>query len=112
MDEVCSHFPEEHHAFWKRPAHYQSVEGETFHELQKRAVETVLKIMKENRGHTVLLVSHGAFIKTVLAFFEGRPLDKLWEPPLAGNLAHSIIEERNSGQYEIVLYCDQEWAKA
>ncbi|MCK5879798.1 MAG: histidine phosphatase family protein, partial [Holophagae bacterium] len=76
---------------------------------QARAVTAVRGILKDNQGQTILLVTHGAFIKVVLAFFEGRDFDNLWEPPSVDNLAHSIIEEKNNGNYEIVLYNNKKW---
>lgn len=36
-EEVCRRFPVEYQAFWERPNHYQTVDGETFHELHPRA---------------------------------------------------------------------------
>lgn len=109
MKEVSNLFPVEYQAFWGQPGAYQSVDGETFHELQARAVEAVVRIMEDNRGHTILLVSHAAFIKTTLAYFERRPFDRIWEPPVAENLSHSIIVEREPQSYEIALYCDKKW---
>jgi len=104
-EEVRRRFPAEYQAFWEHPEQYQSVDGETFHELQARAVEAILGILKDNRGHTVLLVSHGAFIKATLCFFEGRPLHTLWEPPFPENLSHSIIAEGDSRRWEVMLHC-------
>ena len=108
-DDVRNRFPEEHNAFWKCPGLYKSVGGENFHELQARAVTAVRGILKDHQGQTILLVTHGAFIKVVLAFFEGRDFDNLWEAPSVDNLAHSIIEEKNNGNYEIVLYSNKKW---
>jgi probable phosphoglycerate mutase len=49
--------------------------GESMREVQQRAVEAVLDINERHLGKTVLLVSHGDVIRSVLLFALGMPLD-------------------------------------
>ena len=49
--------------------------GESMREVQQRAVEAVLDINERHLGETVVLVSHGDVIRSVLLFALGMPLD-------------------------------------
>ena len=103
-EDIQNKYPQEYENFWKFPDDYQSVQGETFVELQQRAVAAVLKIFKDNKDCNILLVSHCTFIKVTLAYFEGRPIEKIWKPPFVENGSHSIIEENTNREYKVVLY--------
>ncbi len=69
--------PEEYINFWYYPDRYHLKGGETYRDLQKRVVEEIQNIFDENRGKTILVVSHWIAIKTAIAFFLGKPLKKL-----------------------------------
>ena len=49
--------------------------GESMREVQQRAVEAVLDISERHLGETVVLVSHGDVIRSLLLFALGMPLD-------------------------------------
>ena len=85
-----------------------NVEGaETFHALQRRALAAVEIILNDCAGMEIALVSHGAWIKSVLSHYEGRPISRFWEPPRMHNCCHSIIEvSGDSGEPRIVRYAD------
>ncbi|MDF1832801.1 MAG: histidine phosphatase family protein [Porticoccaceae bacterium] len=94
-------------AFRNTP-HVFNVEGaETFHVLQRRALNAVETILNDCSGMEVALVSHGVWIKSVLSHYEGRPLSRFWEPPRMHNCCHSIIEvSEDSGEPRIIRYAD------
>jgi phosphoserine phosphatase len=102
-DVKLSH-PESHGHFWEDPPRFILDGAETFHDLQARAVSVVDKIARENEGKTVLIVSHGAFIKALLTYYEGRHLRDFWEPPYMTNCSHSVIERGSEGDVVICQY--------
>ncbi len=66
------------------------------------------RLLKGSRGlkvQTVLIVSHGVATKTLMAYFEGRPLEKLWDPPVMEPTALNVIEAAPDA-YHIVMYAD------
>ena len=70
-----------------------AVEGaESYVELQRRGVEAIERIVAEAAATVVLVVSHGALIKTVLAHYAGHPLATLSELPPLPNCSRSTIE--------------------
>ena len=70
-----------------------AVDGaEGYPELQRRGVAAIERIVDERAADVVLVVSHGALIKTVLAHYAGRPLTDLRALPSLANCARSVIE--------------------
>lgn len=108
-DELKEAYPEEHRIYWDDPSQFEFSGAETFHQLQARAVSAIEDIASKHQGETVLVVSHGLFIKVVLSHYEGRHLRELWQPPRMGNCCHSIIQ-RKGDSFEIVQYAGlSEW---
>lgn len=104
IGRVEKEYPKEYKTFWSKPSKFSVVQGETFFEVQDRAVKAVLDAARTHKGESILLVSHAATIKAILAHFENRSLDKLWDPPGVENGSHSVIEEREEDQFKVVRY--------
>ncbi len=92
-----------HNAFWEDPSKFKVEGAETFYDLQQRAVETLTQLAEKHIGDTILVVSHGAYIKSFLSFIEGRHLKDFWQPPRMKNCCHSIVNFEN-GKFEIEQY--------
>ncbi len=103
--DVETEYPDQFKCFFNDPSKFELREGETFHQLQSRAVRSLETIVEANRGKKIILVSHGMFIRSLLAFIENRPLKDLWNTPAIHNCSQSIVEERNS-RYKIIMYAD------
>ena len=94
-------------AFRNTPETFDVEGAETFSDLQNRALAAVTGIIEQNRGREVVIVSHGAWIKSVLCHYESRPLSQFWEPPRMHNCCHSIVEiPPNGDAAKIVRYAD------
>jgi probable phosphoglycerate mutase len=57
------------------PAGFRFPGGESFAEMSVRAMETVLELVTEHPGQTIVAVSHADTIKAVVAAAAGMPLD-------------------------------------
>lgn len=69
------------------------VEGaEGYPALQRRGVAAIERIVAEAAADVVLVVSHGALLKSVLAHYAGHPLTTLRQLPSLPNCAHSVLE--------------------
>jgi len=66
-------------------------DAESYAELQRRGVDAVERIVAEGASGTVLVVSHGALIKAVLAHYAGHPLTRLRELPSLPNCSRSVV---------------------
>lgn len=92
--------------FREEPHNFRYPGAETFVELQARGLAALVAIAtREAPGSDILVVSHGAMIRTLLSHYLDRPLSRLWEPPRMHNCAHSIIEFQ-SDKPRVLQYAD------
>ena len=107
-DEIKEREPENYHHFWQDPSQFNVPGAETFHQLQQRGLSVLNELVEKYPGRSLLIVSHGAFIKSLLSHIEGRHLKDLWLPPSMSNCCHSIIIRNSDGQFTIKQYADLE----
>lgn len=82
--------------FWQKPTEYvPSNHGESFYDVQSRAIPVLSEVVASHPNQTILIVSHGITLKLMLTYFEQRPLSKLWDPPFIQPTALSkvVIED-------------------
>ncbi|SET17122.1 phosphoglycerate mutase [Natronincola peptidivorans] len=103
--EVETLNPKEYNHFWKAPHKYKNHSGESFLELQNRGIKAINSIIEEEKQGNVLILTHAVTLKAIMGYFEGRPLEEIWEPPYIHNTSVSLIEIEN-GESNIVLYGD------
>ncbi|MFM1895476.1 MAG: hypothetical protein RLZZ385_550 [Pseudomonadota bacterium] len=96
--------PEQFYNFWQAPHRFHVAGAETFDALQQRGVAALKSICKDTTRGDIAVVSHGALIKAILTHFEGKSLDRLWDPPQMHNCSHSILELDEQGSGHIVRY--------
>jgi len=102
IDAVARLYPEQSADFWKAPARFKPAgSGETFRQVQDRAVRAVAEIVQKHPRQTVLLVSHAVVLKTLMAFMEGIALDEYWHRPFLTQASLSVVEAAG-GLYRIV----------
>jgi len=77
--------------------------GESLAELQKRALEGMVKIAEENDGKTVFVATHGGVLLTLASAWMGLPLAKMHETPPATNSSITEVIYDN-GEFKIVKY--------
>jgi len=95
--------PDNHRHFLKDPSCFNLDGAETFYQVQERASAALNTIVSQHPEEEVLLVSHGVWIKTILAHIEKRPMHDFWNPPVMDNCCHSIIEF-NQDQANIIQF--------
>ncbi len=109
LTDATEQHPEQTDHFRNNPEKFAIGDAETFAELQARAHSAVNDIVDECPGQTVLVVSHGAFLKALLIDYENRPLRNIWADPHMDNCGHSIVEYA-SGTPKVVKFADlEEW---
>jgi len=109
LSEATERYPKETDNFRYHPHKFALSDAETFAAVQARAHKAVAKIVAECPQQTVLIVSHGVFIKSLLIDYENRPLSQLWDDPQIANCGHSIVEY-GSGAPKVIRFADHdEW---
>ena len=118
-EDLAETEPESHRHFWEQPHLFQVNGAESFFELQQRAIDAVAEIeatcqANSTSNRKVVIVSHGALIKSYLCHVEGRSMDQLWAPPRMHNCAHSIVafsSVDDTCSANILQYADQQFIK-
>ena len=76
--EISTRWPEEAKKLFTAPDELIIPHGETFQELQERALKKIEALYKEHIDQTVGIFAHGAINKTILAGLMHIPLHYLW----------------------------------
>lgn len=103
-EEIAARFPDEIAAMLAG----QDVRrggGETYGELQARLAGAVDQIVARHPGQTVLLVSHGAAVRTLVAHALDASLAQMHRIAIGGNTALSVVQMRR-GALHLVSYND------
>lgn len=103
--EIEIQYPKEYFNFWNKPHLYRTVEGENFDELFNRIKNALDRIIKDNEGENVLIVSHGVAIKAMYSIIKRCPLEELWNSIPIRNNSLTIVEVRD-GDINIILETD------
>ncbi|HNS01558.1 MAG TPA: histidine phosphatase family protein [Anaerolineae bacterium] len=79
--------------------------GESLGELQDRLAAAAQNIVSRHPGDTVLVVSHGAALRSLVAHVLGASLDQMHRIAILGNTALSVVQMRD-GHLRLVSYND------
>ena len=109
LTDATEQYPEQTDNFRHHPQKFEFGDAETFAQLQARAHKAVNEIVAECRDQTVLVVSHGALLKSLLIDYENRPINHIWKDPHMDNCGHSIVEY-GDGPPKVTKFADHtEW---
>lgn len=104
-EDLDEKFPGAYDIWRAHPEKARPEGGETFPAVQERAAAATERIAAENRGKTVLFVSHMGCLSTVLIRASGKSLDTLWQVPIP-NCGLAVLEEEDG------IWTVTEWGKA
>lgn len=78
FSEIKEAYPDAYEERGRDLVHFRVPKGETFAEVQKRAVAEIEQIRKEEKGEILIMTHHGV-IRTLRCYYLGLPLSKLME---------------------------------
>lgn len=104
-EEIEIRFPEDYDRFWRKPHRFRRERGENYIDVQKRAVSLIEEILRSHPEEKILIVTHTVVLKTLMAHFEGRPLERLWDPPYIPPACLNLVRV-SGGKREILLHGD------
>lgn len=95
-EEIEKLYPRQLKIWRETPSRIQMPTGENLLEVKKRVEKSLKDIKQKNPDKSVLICSHDAVLRTILAPLLRFPLDNIWEIPLEGAAVTeiSLIEER------------------
>ena len=71
---------------------YEPEYGETLAQLQTRSMAAVKRIAQKQAQKSVLLVSHGITLRTILLSLRHEAIGKIWELPALAPTSFSVVE--------------------
>lgn len=89
--EITNLYPEDFDIFCNRLHLFAPENGESVLHVYERMIKTVDRIVRENVGKTVVLVSHGCAIKNYLCYATNTPHEKINELSWSDNTSVSKI---------------------
>lgn len=105
FEDIAKEEPTEFKKFFLQPDMLIFKGGETFAELQNRAVTMLKKIVHDSDDNkNIVIVMHGAIIRTIIAYILEMPLRKIWAIKQQ-NTAVNILRI-DDGAYSIELLND------
>jgi len=105
MSEIEQRYPESAAEWRKGVSTFCAPGGERLDELQERSVAFIQEVMARHPQETVLVVGHGASLKTVLLHFLEAPLDA-YRRFRQDNASLNIVELSRSGLPRILVLND------
>ncbi|MEK4848489.1 histidine phosphatase family protein [Paenibacillus sp. FSL H7-0756] len=103
--ELEEQYPEQHQLFWGDPALFSIKGGETFAAVQERALGKLRELIDLHEAGTILIATHTVVVKVLMAYFEDRAMEKLWDLPYIHPTCLCRIDITD-GEPEIVLHGD------
>jgi broad specificity phosphatase PhoE len=79
--EVKELYPEQFNYFWNDKGKFNVENSETFQDVSNRAINKLHQIINDNQGKSILIVTHTVIVKLIMAYFENRPINNIWNPP-------------------------------
>lgn len=77
-DSINGRWEKEINLFFSRPADVEIPAGESFETLQRRVVRSLKELVAAHPEETILVVSHGAAIRTAICAALDIPLNQVW----------------------------------
>lgn len=92
--DIQKKYPEQYYNFWQEPDKYRPVnrKGELFCQLKSRAVFTIRSLAKIHSNDEIIVVTHGAFLKTLISFFMQKALSEVWNGFPVNTGSRTIVE--------------------
>ncbi|EEW95386.1 histidine phosphatase family protein [Fusobacterium animalis] len=97
-------YPEQVKNFFFNQLEYNpsSFGGESFLEVRERVIRGLNKFIELNKNYErVLVVSHGATLKTLLHYISGKDISTLSDEAIPKNTSYTIVKYEN-GKFEII----------
>jgi len=102
--EIKKDYREAYNNFWEKPHLYEGDNCENYYDVRNRVMPLIKDIIKRHDDN-VLIVTHTVVIKIIMAYFDERKMEALWNPPFMHQTSLNIIEIENN-QGKIILHGD------
>ena len=77
-DEINNAWPDAHKGLFARPDITDCPNGESFTDVQKRAVAKLQELVEKHQGESFVIAAHGGVNRTILCYALGLSLRYMW----------------------------------
>lgn len=95
IEEIERQYPEFHELFWNKPQLFKLGGGDSFQQVQDRAIGMIKKLISENKQGNILIITHSVVIKTIITYYMNYPMEKLWAPPFIHGTSVTLLKAEN-----------------
>ena len=105
FEQVRELYPKEFEHYITDVGNAYCVGGESYADLVKRANETMRRLAKENDGKTLLVSTHGGFIRCLRCAWLNLSLGEIKNIPHVGNASVTVVEfDGESANFTLIGY--------
>lgn len=105
IDDLKEQFPEEIDLFWHHPEKYKRESCETYEEVRTRAAAFMERIAREHVGENILVVTHGALLKTLYTYLKYQQISEIAHAVHPLSTAMAIVEKKD-GLWHVLEWND------
>jgi broad specificity phosphatase PhoE len=80
--------------------------GETFAEVQERAIRGIIEIVNRERGKSIAIACHMLTIQLIMAKLLQVPIRDVWEMVRLENTSITTMNIEDNGDFEVVRWAD------
>lgn len=95
VSDLEKDFAEELDIFWHHPELFNRPTCETYQQVRDRAAALMESIAKKHIGQNVLVVTHGALLKTIYTYFKYQPIHDIANAPHPHSTGLCIVEKKD-----------------
>lgn len=104
-EQINASWPDVHEGLFVRPDITACPHGESFVEVQERAVPKMLELVEKHRGQTFAIAAHGGVNRTLLCYALGMSVRYMWNIR-QDNTAINVISFYDDGRITVDLMND------
>lgn len=104
--ELPARFPEQNDKWYHDPANFEAPHGDAMREVYERIWRGLLAVVRDHRGQTVCVVSHGSAIRNAICRILYGTIDRLGDTPWSDNTGFSTIDFADDDTPRIVKLND------
>jgi probable phosphoglycerate mutase len=109
FDDIAKLYPKENYSWEKQTHLHEMPNGESTVEFNERLLKEVDRIIAQNLGKNICIVTHGAAIRTMLCKFYGASLDHMNNIFWHENTSVTVVDYDNEkDEYEVMMEGDAE----
>jgi broad specificity phosphatase PhoE len=104
-DELAEIWPQENETWENQPHAHKMPNGESMVEFLERLLGEVHKIIDDNKGKNVCIVTHGTAIRAMMCTFQSCDLVQMINIPWYDNTSVTIIDHED-GKFDVIVEGD------